>query len=76
METLCFENNDNLKNIMGFLKEKMCPQGWIVAWEKMGMGRGCKLGRRCALGKRWACRGDRVGERMWDEEKTFLEEKM
>jgi hypothetical protein len=31
METLRFENNDNLKNIMGFLKEKMCPQGWIVA---------------------------------------------
>jgi hypothetical protein len=30
METLCFENNDNFKNIMGFPKEKMCPQGWIV----------------------------------------------
>lgn len=30
METLCFENNDNFKNIMGFPKEKMCPQGCIV----------------------------------------------
>ncbi len=44
--------------------------------EKMGLGRGCMLGKRCSPRKRWACRGDRVGERMWDEEKTFLEEKM
>jgi hypothetical protein len=34
------------------------------------------LGRRCSPGKRWAFRGDRVGERMWDEEKMFLREKM
>jgi len=38
----------------------------------MGLRGGCRMGRKCSLGKRWACKGDRVGERMWDEEKTFL----
>jgi hypothetical protein len=42
----------------------------------MGLGRGCTLGRRCSLGKRWPYRGDSVGERMWDEEKTFMGAKM
>jgi hypothetical protein len=34
METLCIENYDNFKNILGRAKEKMCPWGWIMIGEK------------------------------------------
>ncbi len=32
------------------------------------------MGRKRSLRKRRACKGDRVGEKMWDEEKMFLRE--
>jgi hypothetical protein len=56
MKTLCIENCDNFKNVLGYLKEKMCPQGWIMAKEEMGPRRRIGLEkrhssrRRCVLG--------------------------
>jgi hypothetical protein len=64
METLCIENYDKFKNILGRVKEKMCPRGWIMIGGKTFLrgkmcgpkdGHGWKrhsLGRRCVLGDR------------------------
>jgi hypothetical protein len=44
METLCFENCDNFKNILGFPRD--VSSGWIVVGEEMGgLGKGCGQGK-------------------------------